>query len=298
MIRWRDAPACSRALLGAPPSHRSVVTPARNGAPEEPRFAYPSHAGGETRTRDSRARAYIREQVDDPELQEKLTPSYALGCKRPGFHNEYLATYNRANVALETNPIEEITPSGLRTADGSEHQVDVLVLATGFKVFDPGNFPKYPVSGRGGEDLEQFWRSNRFQAYEGVSVPGFPNYFLVLGPYGYNGSSYFNLVETQNHHIVRCLRHARERGATLIEISREANDRYFAEMLRRRKTQIFWQRSCGLANSYYFDEHGDVPLRAAPTLETMWRSRRFALDDYRLEWAARPAVERPEPISA
>jgi cation diffusion facilitator CzcD-associated flavoprotein CzcO len=230
------------------------------------------------------AREYIREQVNDPELAEKLTPDYPIGCKRPGFHNTYLATYNRENVSLETSPIARITEKGLVTEEGTEHEVDVLVLATGFKVFDPGNFPKYPIKGRGGADLETFWRENRFQAYEGASVPGFPNYWLVMGPYGYNGSSYFNLVETQSNHIVRAIGHARERGASAIEVRREANDRYFAEMLRRRKNQVFWQDSCVNANSYYFDDHGDVPLRPVPTVETMWRARRFPLDDYRLEW--------------
>ena len=229
---------------------------------------------------EGKAREYIREQVDDPVLQEKLTPRYGLGCKRPSFHNTYLSTFNRENVELETNAITAITESGVRTADGAEHELDVLVLATGFKVFDSGNFPKYPISGREGRDLEQFWRVNRFQAYEGVSVPGFPNYFMVMGPYGYNGSSYFNLVETQSRHIVRCLRQARRTGATSVEVTGAANDRYFAEMLRRRKRQIFWQESCGLANSYYFDDHGDVPLRPVPTIETMWRSRRFPLTDY------------------
>jgi cation diffusion facilitator CzcD-associated flavoprotein CzcO len=241
---------------------------------------------------EGQAREYVREQVDDPETAAKLTPEYAIGCKRPSFHNTYLQTFNRPNVALETNPIERITAGGIVTADGVEHEIDVLVLATGFKVFDPGNFPKYPIAGRGGADLETFWRDNRFQAYEGASVPGFPNYWLVMGPYGYNGSSYFNLVETQSNHIVRALGHARDRGATLVEVRQEANDRYFAEMLRRRTRQIFWQESCGLANSYYFDDHGDVPLRPMPTLETMWRARHFPLEDYRLEWGP-TGVEQP-----
>ncbi len=247
---------------------------------------------------EEQARAYVREQVDDPELARKLTPSYPIGCKRPGFHNTYLATYNRENVALETDPIAAITPTGVRTESGAEHEIDVLVLATGFKVFDPGNFPKYPVKGRDGVDLERFWRERRYQAYEGVSVPGFPNYFLVFGPYGYNGSSYFNLVETQSHHIGRALAYARDRGATAIEVRREANDRYFAEMLRRRSHQVFWQDSCGLANSYYFDDHGDVPLRPVLTPETIWRSRRFPLDDYRLEWGARSRAPGAEPAVA
>jgi cation diffusion facilitator CzcD-associated flavoprotein CzcO len=231
---------------------------------------------------ESQARRYIRSQVGDPELAAKLTPAYGMGCKRPSFHNSYLATYNRPNVTLETDPIARVTPSGIETATGTAHDIDVLVLATGFRVFDAGNFPKYRVRGRDGADLDRFWREHRFQAYEGVSVPGFPNYFLVCGPYGYNGSSYFNLIETQSKHIVRVLRHARDEDATAVEVSREANDRYFAEVLRRRPRQVFWQDTCGLANSYYFDEHGDVPLRPSPTLETMWRASHFPLDDYRL----------------
>ncbi len=110
--------------------------------------------------------------------------------------------------------------------------------------------------------------------------------FLVLGPYGYNGSSYFNLIETQTRHILRVLRRARRQDATRVEVRPEANERYFRSMLARRGTQIVWQDSCSLANSYYFDKHGDVPFRPSPTLETMWRSARFDLDDYRFESAA------------
>ncbi|MDS0411054.1 NAD(P)/FAD-dependent oxidoreductase, partial [Mycobacterium tuberculosis] len=100
-------------------------------------------------------------------------------------------------------------------------------------------------------------------------------------PYGYVGSSYFALIEAQTHHIVRCLKRAERLGATRVEVSEEANDRYFAEMMRRRHRQIFWQDSCRLANSYYFDKNGDVPLRPGTTPEVYWRSRRFDLDDYR-----------------
>jgi cation diffusion facilitator CzcD-associated flavoprotein CzcO len=226
------------------------------------------------------AHRYLEQEVHDPVLREKLTPKYAMGCKRPSFHNEYLRTFNRDDVHLETTTIERIEPGGVVTADGVLHELDVLVLATGFKVFDAGNFPPYPVTGADGADLEEFWDQNRYQAYEGISVPGFPNYFTMFGPYGYNGSSYFNLVETQARHITRCLRRARDQGATRVEVTREANARYFAEMLRRRGHQVFWQPGCQLANSYYFDDHGDVPLRPVPTLETVWRSRRFPLADY------------------
>lgn len=230
------------------------------------------------------ARAFLAQEVKDPVVRDKLTPRYPLGCKRPGFHNEYLATFNRDDVLLETTPIARVEADAVVTDDGTRHEADVLILATGFKVFDPGNMPAYPVRGVGGRDLEEFWIQNRFQAYEGVTVPGFPNYFTVFGPYSYNGSSYFNLIETQARHIVRCLGHARAQGATYVEVTREANDRYFAEMLRRRRDQVFWQPGCALSNSYYFEpRHGDVPLKPMPTLETVWRARRFPLTAYRFE---------------
>jgi cyclohexanone monooxygenase len=223
--------------------------------------------------------AYLKREVRDPEVRAKLTPRYAVGCKRPGFHNTYLATYNRDNVELVTEPIDKVTGSGVATTDGTTRDVDVLILATGFKVMDVDALT-FDVTGSGGLSLADFWDQNRMQAYEGVSVPGFPNFFSVMGPYGYVGSSYFALIEAQTHHIVRCLDRATQQAATRVEVSREANDRYFAEMMRKRHRQVFWQDSCSLANSYYFDKNGDVPLRPATTVEAFVRSRRFPLEDY------------------
>ncbi len=225
-------------------------------------------------------KAYLRKEVKDPVVRDKLTPRYAVGCKRPGFHNTYLATFNRDNVSLVTEPIDKITGSGVATTDGETHEVDVLILATGFKVMDPDDVLTYPVIGPGGRSLSGFWDDHRLQAYEGVSIPGFPNFFTVFGPYGYVGSSYFALIESQSHHIVRCLKHAQRRSAIRVEVTQAANDRYFAEMMRKRHRQIFWQDTCSLANSYYFDKNGDVPLRPATTLQAYWRSRRYPLDDY------------------
>ena len=229
---------------------------------------------------DKVGKSYLRKQVDDPEVREKLTPQYAVGCKRPGFHNTYLSTYNRDNVELVTEPIDKITGSGVATVDGETRDIDVLILATGFKVMDTDDMPTYPLTGSGGRTWHQHWDENRLQAYEGVAVPGFPNFFTVFGPYGYVGSSYFALIEAQTHHIVRCLKQASRRHARRVEVKQEANDRYFGEMLSKRHRQIFWQDSCRLANSYYFDKNGDVPLRPTTTAEAYWRSRRYPLDDY------------------
>ncbi|WP_320671567.1 flavin-containing monooxygenase [Patulibacter defluvii] len=277
-LPWPVRTALSR-LPGA-----KLATRVASQAFVEATFPLPAHFHGVVpvaRSAERLGRAHLRRQVRDPEVRAKLTPDYAVGCKRPSFSNSYLATFNRPNVTLETTPIEAITATGIRCADGTEHPADVLILATGFKVFDPGNMPPFAIAGRGGVDLERWWDEHRFQAYEGISVPGFPNLFLVLGPYGYNGASYFTLIENQVRHIVRCLKRARRDGATAVEVTREANDRYFASMLARRDRQVFFQDSCTRANSYYFDRHGDVPFRSSLTLEAAWRSARFDLDDYR-----------------
>jgi cation diffusion facilitator CzcD-associated flavoprotein CzcO len=278
-----EIPRSLRTLMRRLPAAR---VPARvaSQAFVEATFPLPAHFHGVvplSRVGERVGRDFLRKEVHDREMRKKLTPRYALGCKRPAFSNDYLAAFNRDNVDLETGPIEAITANGVRLADGSDHAVDVLVLATGFKVFETGNMPPFPVRGSGGVDLEAWWDENRFQAYEGVSVPGFPNMFSILGPYGYNGSSYFHLIETQSRHIVRCLKRARRTGATLVEVTPEANERYFETMLSRRHNQIFWQGSCAASNSYYFDRHGDVPFRPSTSLETSWRSARFDLDDYR-----------------
>lgn len=227
-----------------------------------------------------RAIKYLKSQVDDPEVAEKLTPNYGLGCKRPSFHNTYLSMFNRDNVTLETTGIAKVTPSSVVTVEGTEHELDVLLLATGFKVMERDAIPTYTLTGRGGRDLGEWWDTERLQAYQGVSSPGFPNFFTVFGPYAYNGSSYFQLIESTAAHMVRVLREARRRSASEVEVTREAHEEYMAEVLRRRKHQVFWQESCGRANSYYFDRHGDVPLRPALTPEVRWRNNHFPLNHY------------------
>ncbi len=260
----------------------------------EATFPIPAHYDRILRIRplaEKLGRAYLRSQVRDPKVRAELTPQYGLGCKRPSFHNGYLATFNRANVLLETAPIREISADAVHTADGAVHQLDVLILATGFKVMDPENMPTYELRGVGGLSLRDKWSNERLQAYEGVSVPQFPNHFNIFGPYGYNGSSYFALIEAQTAHIIRVLSHARKVGADRVEVTQEANDRFFQEMLSRRHNQIFWQDSCAGANSYYFDKNGDVPLRPTTTLESAIRSRRFNLDDYSFSGRGRTSAD-------
>lgn len=226
------------------------------------------------------ARAYLASQVRDPNTRDKLTPGYTLGCKRPSFHNSYLKTFNRDNVTLETNSIQQITASGIRTAEGHDHTLDVLILATGFKVTDKEAMPSYPVIGRNQVVLGDHWDEYRHHAYQGVSTAGFPNYFTTFGPYGYNGASFFTLIESSAAHIARVLKAARERDAGCVEIKYGAQEAFIDDMLSRRHRQIFHRATCHNANSYYFTRHGDVPFRAATTPEVQWKSTHFPLDDY------------------
>ena len=232
--------------------------------------------------------ASMREQVDDPETQEKLIPPYSFFCKRPSFSNAYYPTFNRENVDLVTDPIVKVERDAIVTESGERHPADVIICATGYSVFDRRSAPTYEIVGRGGRNLGAFWQDERFQAYEGATVPGFPNLFLMMGPYSAAGASYFTMIDTQTKHLERCLRRARRLGANTIEIREEAHARDFAKVGRRRADTVLFAGDCTRSNSYYFDAHGDTPgLRPVTGFEHWWNSRRFPLADYRFE--RRPA---------
>jgi cation diffusion facilitator CzcD-associated flavoprotein CzcO len=224
-------------------------------------------------------------QVRDPDIRRRLTPEYEVGCKRPAVSNAYLRAFNRPNVELISEKIDRITPRGIRTADGREREIDVLVLATGFRLAtDPENYRLNPVRGRDGFDLATFYASQRARSYESVSMPGLPNHFMIFGPYGWTGGTWHVLVETASHHIVRVIEEARRRGATAVEVREQAADRWtkFATELLGRS--LWSVGSCSTANSYYFDHHGDTPFLRPTSSRQAWRAAKtFPLEDYVFE---------------
>lgn len=226
------------------------------------------------------ARFYLKRQVGgDPELIRKLTPTYGLGCKRPSADRGFWKSFTRKNVELVTDGIDEITETGIRTTDGVERPFDTLVLATGFHVLD--NLPPLKVFGHGGRELHEFWNEERFQAFEGSSVKGFPNLWFIMGVYSFTGGSWFKAIDYQVEHAVRVIREARRRGATEAMVRAEKHDASFQQMLGRQPQTVFFSGSCGGSNSYYFDARGDAPaVRPATTFEAAWRARHFDLDDY------------------
>jgi cation diffusion facilitator CzcD-associated flavoprotein CzcO len=226
------------------------------------------------------AKRHLRKQVADPELRRKLTPDYSFGCKRPTFSNDYYPTFTRDDVHLETTTIERITPSGIVTADGRETEIDVLVLATGFDMWD-ANFPAIEILGREGKDLGKWWRSTRFQAYQGIAVPGFPNLLSLASPYSYSGLSYFTTIEAQMKHMDRLFTEVRQRGAATFEVKDPANEEFLGWVTERLDDSVFHLGSCATARSYYFNQHGEAALlRPSSTLNNHKSAVTFPLDDY------------------
>jgi cation diffusion facilitator CzcD-associated flavoprotein CzcO len=219
--------------------------------------------------------------IRDKDLRRKLTPTYDFGCKRPTWSNSYYRTLTKPHVHLETNSIERIEPDGIVTADGRKTVIDTLVLATGFDLWE-ANFPAIELIGRRGRNLGKWWRENRFQAYQGLSVPYFPNYLGVASPYAFSGFSFFNTVEYQMRHMDRLFGELRRRGATEFEVTEEANARFEDRMTKLLERSLFSLGDCATSRSYYFNPDGEPTLlRPTSTRNAIREGSRFPLSDYR-----------------
>ncbi|MDI1302648.1 MAG: NAD(P)/FAD-dependent oxidoreductase [bacterium] len=237
-----------------------------------------------TRGAEQLARAHMRRVIKDPELRRKLTPDYSFGCKRPTFSNTYYPTFNRPNVELVSDLVDHIEPDGIVTKDGRKRVIDTLILATGFKFWEKGNFPPFPVLGRDGRELGEWWGSHTYQAYEGITVPGFPNLFNLPSPYSFTGLSYFFTIEAHMKHIARCLGEMKRQQAQSFEVDRAANDIYMQKMRHNLRSSVFVNGNCGSSNSYYFNPHGEAAmLRPTPTPVALWSADHFPLAHYHFQ---------------
>jgi len=168
--------------------------------------------------------AHLRRQVRDPALRAKLVPQFPIGAKRVLFNDDYYPTLTRPNVALVTDAIERIEPDGVRTGTGTLHAADVIIYATGFKSTD--FLAPMRITGRDGLDLRQEW-SRGARAYLGVTVSGFPNFFMLYGPntnLGHN--SILVMIEAQVGYILDVLEQMRARGLRRIDVKRDVLEAY------------------------------------------------------------------------
>lgn len=234
------------------------------------------------RVTEALCRRHIARQVPDRELREKLTPSYSFGCKRPTFSNDYYPALAREHCHVETTPITRVEPDGVVTADGQRRDLDVLVCATGYNLWDV-NFPAIEVIGRDGRDLGAWWRQEGFQAFEGVAVPGFPNLLSLNSPYSYSGLNYFTTIESQMRHMERLFGHLDQQGAEVFEVTEEANEQFLQQMRDRVASTVFALGDCAGSNSYYFNQHGEATLLRPTTTPGAFRAAgRFPLEAYQL----------------
>ncbi|MBO0855849.1 MAG: NAD(P)/FAD-dependent oxidoreductase [Nocardia sp.] len=216
----------------------------------------------------------MRRTISDPDMRAKLTPDYEPLCKRVLFSNEYYPALARPNVEVVTDTITRVLPEGVRTADGTVHPADVIVYGTGFK----GTEFLWPIKifGRDGVSLEQEW-SQGARAYLGMTVPGFPNLFMMYGPNTNLGTgSIIYMIESQARYIRQALRHLSEQPGTHLEVRPDIADAFDRET-QKRLERTPWT-TC---SSWYRTAAGRVTNNWPGTVTAYrLRTRRFHRDDY------------------
>ncbi len=228
------------------------------------------------------ARRHLTRSVDDAELRAKLTPAYAIGCKRILISNDYYPALTQPNAEVVTDGIAEVRPNSIVTADGAVRAVDAIIFGTGFHTTD---LPvAHRVRGRGGISLAETWSAG-MQAYRGTTVAGFPNLFLVIGPNtGLGHTSMVFVIESQVAYIRDALRRMDEAGLAAVEVEPAVQDAYNAGLQQQMKGTVWTDGGCA---SWYLDATGRNTT-LWPRFTFCFRSitRRFDLASYRPEFAA------------
>lgn len=236
---------------------------------------YMTRALGLRRIFENMALRHLERQVTDPELRRRLTPTYAIACKRIILSDDFYPALQRPNVTLVTEGIEQITPNGIRCRDGREFALDAIILCTGFHVTD--NPLADTVFGRGGRCLGEVWQDGP-EAYLGTLVNGFPNYFMLSGPNtGIGHTSLVFMMEVLVEYVLRVLRCAQRYGWNAIEVTARAQ-RQFNDALDRRMQRTVWASGC---RSWYIHPKGRVSATwPGTTISFWWRTLRVRVSDF------------------
>lgn len=231
---------------------------------------------------------HLRRSVPDPALRGKLTPDYEIGCKRVLFSNDYLPAMTRDNVDVVTSSVTEITPRGVRTDCGTEHEVDVIIYGTGFASLDL--LAPMRITGRDGANLAERWHTGA-RAYLGMTVPGFPNMFVLYGPNtNLGGGSVIYMLESQARYIRKALRHIMAVPGRYLDVRADAEARWDREVQHRLERSV-WTR----CSSWYRNAYGRVVSNwPGRTHEYRRRTRRFDLRNYRVSDAKRSPGHGPD----
>lgn len=217
---------------------------------------------------------YLREQIQDPAMLAKLTPTYRFGCKRVLISNDYYPALQQSNVDVITDPIERITERGVRTRDGVERDVDALILGTGFRVTE--YLSSIEVVGLDGAELNREWQRS-LRNYLGITVSGFPNLFLLMGPNtGLGHNSMIFMIEAQARYAANAIAAMREKQIASIDVKPNVEAAFRRELTAKMKNTV-WTTGC---SSWYQTPDGEVFLWPGATVDYWLRTRAVNLDDY------------------
>lgn len=228
-----------------------------------------------TRIAERLGHRYIRRMIKDPLLREKITPSYALGCKRVLLSDDYYPALTKANVDVVTEGIACIDEQGVVGRDGSRTELDVLILATGFKV--PVAGAPFRIEGPDGRVLDDDWRGGS-EAYLGMSVSGYPNLLYIMGPNtGPGNISVIFYIESQLRYILGYLAHLRKRNIATLDLKEQAQ-REFNKTIQEKMQRTTWTSGC---DSWYLTEDGkNTTLWPGYSWQYRMQSRDFDVSVY------------------
>jgi 4-hydroxyacetophenone monooxygenase len=199
---------------------------------------------------------FIRSELKDrPDLIEKCIPTYPPYGKRILLDNNWFKTLRKPNVELVTDNIDRFAEDGIVASDGTSRPADIVVISTGFKVSEMA--ARLNITGRGGRNLKQAWANDNPTAYLGITVPDFPNLFLMLGPNAgpAHGGSVIFQSECQSRYISACLVEMIEKGIAAIDPRQEAHDEYVRKV-DAEHAQLIWTHP-GMT-TYYRNKQGRV----------------------------------------
>jgi len=236
---------------------------------------------------------HLHDQVKDPTLRRKLTPTYTPGCKRLLPSNDYYPALTKDNVEVVTEAITEVKEHTIVTVDGTEREIDVLVLATGFHVTDNPMMER--IRGRDGRSLLEQWRTSGAQAYLGTTVPNFPNLFLLAGPNtGIGHTSLVFMIEAQIEYVMGALRAMDARHVATVEIREQPFVAYNNEVQAKMQRTV-WNTG-GCASWYLADQGPNTTLWPDLTWKFRQRTRRFDAQHYEFGAPAAPAAVPSEQV--
>jgi cation diffusion facilitator CzcD-associated flavoprotein CzcO len=218
----------------------------------------------------------LKNEVHDPNVRTKLTPDYQLGCKRVLSSDDYLPTFNRPNVHLETAAIDRFTPDGLVTATGEKYDLDAVVFCTGFEVAEINT--DWKIYGLEGRELFEEWHRNGLQSYRGTTIHGYPNLAFILGPNtGLGHNSVVHMMESQMPYILWYLEQLEKGGSSYLNLKSEVQAQY-NRVLQTRFAGTVWSSGC---QSWYMNAQG-VNTTLFPGLASRFRRemRKWKLNEY------------------